>query len=536
MRAERRRALLAGGLALAALGGLVGWGGSSLRGRADFAFCNQNEISSLDPAASSGVPEARILTALFEGLFRADPATGEPLPGMASAWEVRDGGLSWRFTIREDSRWTNGDPVTARDFAWSFARLLAPETSAPYADMAFFLAGARQVNAGASPEQAGLGVAALDDHELELRLTAPMAHLPKLLALMPFLPVHRATVEAHGRDWIRPEHLVSNGPFRLVERRIRDRLRLVRHEGYWGAAEVALGSIDAWAVDGITTQLNLYLTGEVDWMIKPPTSLYGAILPRDDALSGPQAGMTFFRFNVTRPPFDDPRVRRALTLALDRQALARDVMRGGELPAGSFVPAGLPGYAPAALAPADPDLARRLLAEAGYPGGAGFPSFEILYPHNESTRDFCEAVAAQLRERLGLQPRLVNQAWKVFLDSSRQLRFDLAWGAWIGDYLDPAAFLEIFRAGSGNNRTGWVDAGYDALLDEAALELDASRRAALLARAEERLLAALPCAPVYQRINLNLVSPRVSGFFDNALDVHPLRDLSVTAPAPGTRR
>ena len=527
MRRHRLRVIGAAALAAAAASGGLALGSRSLADRADFAFCNQQELQSLDPAVTTGTPEARILAALYEGLVRADPATGEPLPGMAERWTVAEDGLTWTFAVRRGSLWTNGDPVTARDFEYGFRRVLDPRTAAPYADVLWCLRGAREFSSGSAGPEA-LGVRAEDDATLVLELVRPMPQLLALLAMAPLLPVHRGCVETWGREWVRPEHIVTNGPFRLVERRVRDRLRLVRHEGYWGRDEVGLRSIDAYAAEGITTQLNLYLTGQVDWMIKPPTSLYGALLPRPDAVRGPQAGTTFMRFNTTRRPFDDPDVRRALTLALDREALARDVMRGGELPATSFVPAGLGSYVPAPLAPADLAAARELLARAGYPGGAGFPEFELLYPHNESTRDFCEAVAAQWRDRLGLRPHLVNQAWKVYLDSTRQLAYDVAWGAWTADYLDATSFLDCFQGGVGNNRTGWSSARYDALLVQAAGEREPGPRAARLAQAEAVLLDELPIAPVYQRICLNLVSGRVRGFHDNVLDLHPLRDLSVT--------
>jgi len=527
VRRDRVRLLGAAALAAVAALGAVALGSRSLTARADFAFCNQQEIQSLDPAVTSGVPEARILTALYEGLVRADPRTGAPIPGMAESWSVSADGLTWTFALRGDSRWTNGDPVTARDFEYSFRRVLDPRTAAPYADSLWCLRGAQAFSAGTGGAEA-LGLRAPDDRTLVLELERPTPQLPALLLLAPLLPVHRGCVETWGREWIRPEHIVTNGPFRLVERRVRDRLRLARHEGYWGAADVALATIDAYAADGITTQLNMYLTGQVDWMVKPPTSLYASVLARPDAIRGPQAGATFLRFNTTRAPFDDPRVRRALALALDREALARDIMRGGELPATSFVPAGLGGYVPATLAPADADAARALLAQAGYPGGAGFPEFELLYPHNESTRDFCEAVAAQWRDRLGLRPRLVNQAWKVYLDSTRQLAYDASWGAWTADYLDATSFLDCFKSGVGNNRTGWSSARYDALLVQASGQQDPLARAALLAQAEAVLLDELPIAPVYQRICLNLVSGRVQGFHDNVLDLHPLRDLSIS--------
>jgi oligopeptide transport system substrate-binding protein len=540
MTRERLRAGAAAALAGAGVLAALLLGGRTLGDRADFAFCNQNEIASLDPAATSGVPEGRILQALYEGLLRSDPVTGAPVPGLARSWKVAEDGLTWSFELRAGSLWNDGTPITAQDAAWSLRRFLAPGTRAPYADLLWCIEGAEAytswdaalLGAPPPPEAAALGILVPAADRLVLRLLSPTPHLPSILAMPPLGIVQRACLERWGAAWVKPEHVVTGGPFRLAERRIRDRMRLVRHDGYWGRDEVALATIDAYAADGITTQLNMYLTGQVDWMVKPPTSLYAVLLGRPDVLTGPQAGSTFLRFNVTRPPLDDVRVRTALLLALDRAGLARDVMRGGELPAVSYVPDGLPGYEPARLLAADPQRARELLAQAGYPGGRGFPALELLYPHNELTRDFCEAVAAQWERELGLRPRLVNQAWKVFLDSSRQLQYDVGWGAWTADYLDPTSFLDIFRSRSGNNRTGWTSAAYDELLDLATTMRDPAARAATLARAEAVLLADLPIAPVYQRINLNLVAPRVRGFHDNALDVHPLRDLSLTGPPP----
>jgi len=533
VRADARRLLGAAAVLGAGFVGALLVGGRASLPRADFAFCNQDEISSLDPAIATGVPEARVLGGLFEGLTRPDPKTGEALPGMATSWECAPDGLTWRFTIRKDSAWTDGERVTAHDFDYSLRRFLHPATAAPYAYLLWFIQGAESYTGSAQPDEASLGIEAPSDTELVLRLARPCAYLPRLLAYYPLAPVKRSCVERWGAAWIATEHIVTNGPFRLVERRVRDRLRLARFDGYWGRAEVALDTVDAYAAGGITTQLNMYLTGLVDWMIKPPPGLYDAVLPRPDAHVGAQSGVTFFRFNVERPPFDDRRVRTAFLLALDRDGIARDVMRGGEQGSRSFVPQGLPDYVAAALAPHDPVRARALLAEAGFPGGAGFPSFEVLYPNNEVTRDFCEACAAQWRDELGVQPRLANQAWKVYLDSQRELRYDVSWGAWIADYLDVGTFLELFQSGSGNNRTGWSDPAYDELVAQAGACPDAAQRAALFRRAEERLLDELPIAPVYQRINLNLVAPRVRGFSDNLLDVHPLRDLSVDGPPVG---
>jgi oligopeptide transport system substrate-binding protein len=311
-----------------------------------------------------------------------------------------------------------------------------------------------------------------------------------------------------------------------------DRTRLLASPTYWGRDEVALGSLDAYAAEGATTQLNLYLTGAVDWIVKPPPQLLDELAGRPDLLTGGQFGTSFLRFNTTRPPFDDPRVRRALTLALDRQTLARDVLRGGQRAASSFVPPGAPGYDPAPLPPPDPERAAALLAAAGFPGGTGFPAFELLHPHNDSARDFCEAVAEQWRATLGVRARLVTEPWKVYLDSCTRLLYDTAFGTWIGDVLEAGPFLEIFRSGSANNRTGWSSPAYDGWLARARAATDPAERAGLLRRAEMVLLQELPVAPVYQRVNINLLSPRVEGFADNPLDVHPLRDLSLRGPAP----
>ncbi|HTE06021.1 MAG TPA: ABC transporter substrate-binding protein [Planctomycetota bacterium] len=389
--------------------------------------------------------------------------------------------------------------------------------------------GAVQEVVPAAGEEA-LGIEAVSGTELRLRLVRPCPSLPAILALASLCPVQRACVERWGSRWIAPEHLVSNGPFRLVERRVRDRLRLARSDGYWGRGEVALGTIDAWAMDGGTTQVNLFLTGGADWMVRPPSGLYGALLGRPDCVRGPQSGLTFLRYNHTRAPFSDARVRLALLLALDRESLARDVMRGGETAADSFVPRGMPGYDPPRWPGQDVQRARALLAAAGFPGGAGFPDVELLHPHMQVARDLCEALAAQWRARLGLRCRLVNQPWKVFLDSQSQLRYDVSWSAWIADWLAPETFLELFQSGGGNNRCGFADTGYDALLAAAAASADGAGRAALLARAEQRLVDACALAPLHQRANVNLVSPRVTGFHDNLLDVHPLRDLGL---APG---
>lgn len=503
--------------------------------RADFAFCNQDEPSSLDPALATGFVESRVVGALFEGLTRLHPETLEPLPGSAIAWEVSDDGLSWRFTLRPKATWSNGDPLTAEDFRWSFLRLLDPRALWGAGSLLHPVAGARaytRTPADVTPDASRVGLEAPRSDRLVITLERPLPSLPRVLAHASLSPVHRASMEQHGSAWIQPGKLVSNGPFVLELRRLKDRIRLARNPRYWGVEQVAFRTVDAYSANGVTTQLNLYLTGVVDWMMKPPAGLYDQLLPRPDASSGPQFGSSFLRFNVTRPALADARVRRALLLALDRRSLAADVLRGGRRPATSFVPEGPPGYVPAELAAGDPDAARALLAQAGYPGGEGLPPLELLYAQNASTRDLCEAVAETWRRELGVRTRMVVQAWKVYLDSSNRGLYDVASSSWLGDWLDAANFLDVFRSDGGSNRTGWADERYDALLDQAADVADVDARAALLAQAERLLLDEAPIAPLVQRVNINMVSPRVTGFHDNLLDLHPLRDLGLADPLP----
>jgi oligopeptide transport system substrate-binding protein len=333
--------------------------------RADFAFCNQNEIASLDPHMASDVSSGRILGALYEGLTRIDPQTGAPAPALASSWSVSDDGLTWTFAIRPEARWSNGEVLDASDVVDGWLRLLHPSTAARNAELLWIIDGARGYTATPAdrqPDASQVGLRATHPGELNVRLVRPVPYLASLLAYWPLVPVHLDSIAEHGHDWLRPEHLVVNGPFLLHEHRLRDRIRLVRNPQYWDAEHVALETIDAYAAASETTQLNMYLTGLVDWVVKPPPALYGSLRERDDWRSSGQLGMSFLRFNTTRPPFDDPKVRAALALALDRDALTRDVLGGGQRAASSFVPPGLGDYAPAHFPPGDPERARALLA------------------------------------------------------------------------------------------------------------------------------------------------------------------------------
>lgn len=492
---------------------------------AEFRFVNRSEPETLDPGRMSGEPEVRIANELFEGLTRRDPGSLRPAPGVAERWESSPDRLRWTFHLRPDARWSDGEPVTAGDFEYAWRRLFDPATGAPYAGL---LAGVRDFRAE-------------DAHTFVVRLDAPIPYFLELTSLFPTFPVPRRAVEAHGRRWFLPENLVCNGPFRLESWRVGDRIRLVPNPHYWGREIVSLGSIDALPVESPVTALNLYLTAAVDWLpSEVPPELVDVLRERDDFYSGPGMIVYFYRLNVRRPPLDDPRVRRALALAIDRREITDEVLRLGQLPATTLVPPGMPGYeGPESELGFDPPRARELLAEAGFPGGEGLRELGILYNTSEQHKKVAEVVADQLRRHLGVRVHAYNQEWQSYLASVEAGDYDIARAGWIGDYLDPNTFLDLWVTDGGNNQTGWSDPGYDALIEAARNEADPSRRMALLRRAEGLLVnRGLPVVPVYFYVVSGLVKPHVKGFYTelelpdggrapNLQDLHPLREVRV---------
>jgi oligopeptide transport system substrate-binding protein len=528
--------------------------------RADFVFNNGQEVTSLDPAAITGQPEMRVLHCLYEGLTVKDPATLEPLPAVAESWDVSPDGLRYTFHLRP-ARWSNGDPLTAADFAWSWRRLLAPETGAQYAYQLWCVRGARAFSLAERElegQWAAVGLDAPDERTLEVELERPTPYFLALTSSPPLFPVHRASLEdAQERfpdswqsEWLRPGRMVSNGPFCLVERRLNDRLRLERNREYWDFAHVAFASMDVLAIEHPVAALNLYLAGEIDWIERVPTSLVTALRTRDDFHPTPYLGTYFYRVNTTHPPFDDARVRRALALAIDRRAICEKIMKKGERPSWSLTPEGFAGYPRPELAHAgtaddagrgrsfasDLDEARRLLAEAGFgPRGAPLPPLTIHFNSSETHRDIAEVVGATWTRVLGVPVHFANEEGKVYLDTQCRLDYDVSRSSWIGDYPDPNTFLEVFVGGGENNRTGWANATYDELVRGAANEPDPAKRLAMLAEAEALLLEELPILPVFGYVSQNLVSPRLDGFHENLQDEHPPKFFRWRDAAEGVR-
>ncbi len=502
---------------------------------------NLSEPKDLDPHLVTGVSEHNVLSALLEGLVTEDPRTLEPVPGVAARWEVSEDGLRYRFHLRPEARWSNGDPVTAADFAFAFQRMLSPRLGAPYAYMLYVLKGAEAFHRGAHEDFAQVGVRVPDPHLLELTLNAPTPYFLALLSHNAWMPVHPPTIlkfgplDQIGAAWTPPEHFVGNGPFTLATWAPGQRIVVRRSETYWDRAVVRLREIHYHAIGDHNIEERAFRAGQLHVTGTVPIDRiahYRERLP-ERLMIEPYIGCYYYQFNTRRPPLDDTRVRRALAMAVDRDLLVRHVTRGGEPPAEHFTPPDLAGYTARARLPSDPEAARALLAEAGFPGGAGFPKLELLYNNSDAHARVAQAVQQMWKQVLGIDITLVNMEWKVYLAHTVEGRYDIARAGWIGDYLDPNSFLDLWVTGGGNNRTGWENPAYDALIAEAARTPDPDARREVFQQAEALLLAEAPILPLYFYRSKSLIHPAVRGWHPNLLDRHPPKHLYLaTDPAP----
>lgn len=655
---------MAGVCALALLGVGLSFS-SSLERPADFSFANGSEPATLDPGLATDQVSLRLIDGLFEGLTRQRARDLAPAPGVAERWEVSEDQTRYTFHLRADAQWSDGVPITAEDFVYSWRRVLDPALGAEYAYMLHNVRFAKAYNTydglahalesetepafekfsaehsggvsaaewrhflgeqqiqsaleadgdarllalageGSSPIsggeirefQRGLrgvsqrlhlgatearahfgvdgGIVALDPHTVLVELAAPTPYFLDITSFAASMPVPRHVVEQHGEQWFQPTHFVSNGAYRLHSWRVNDRIRLVKNERYWGRDEVQNEAIDALPVENATTNLNLYLTGQIDWLPEYyPLDLAPRLQHRPDFYRSPALSVYFFRLNTTRAPFDDVRVRKAINLAVDRVVLTRDVLGLGQIPAYTFVPPGLAGYeSPDTQLKYDVPAAKALLAAAGYPDGKGFPRVGLAYNTNEQHKKIAEVVADQLRRNLNIEIVPYNQEWQSFLVTCRALDYEMARAGWNGDYADPNTFLDMWVTNGGNNQTGYSSPRYDALLRAAAnvdryleapdpplADLDAAAAQGLVAdiesatnteqrvtlkrqlrmvllREAERMLVQddFPIVPLYYYVKSGLVRGDVRGFYatlqrddgttaPNLLDQYPLRDI-----------
>lgn len=491
------------------------------------------EVQDLDPQLVTGVPEFRALSSLFEGLTDLNPTTLEPEPAAAISWSLSDDQLTYTFAMRPEGRWSNGDPVTAHDFEYAWRRVLSPNLAAEYSYLLHPIRGAKDYNTAITSDWSTVGVKALDDVTLEVTLDHPTPFFLSLLYHQTFYPVHRGTIEKfgamdeRGSKWTHAGNHVGNGAFRLEEWFPDEHILVVRNEHYWNAASIRLDGVQFYSISDSQTEERSFRTGQLHMTETMPLNKIEVYRKDDpDVLQvRPYYGNYFYRFNTTRKPLDDPRVRLALNLAVDRDRMSREVLKAGEPPADRLVPPGAGYECAASVGNYDPERARQLLAEAGFPGGQGFPKLDLLYNTSEQHATIGEVLQRMWKENLGIDIGLYNQDWKVYLDSMTNLDYDICRGAWIGDINEPINFLELFLTGGGNNRTGWSSEAYDALIAKAYATPDREARYAILCEAEALLMTDAPILPLYYYTTKYLMATEVKGLTPNVLDYRRWKDM-----------
>jgi len=496
------------------------------------------DIGDIDPHLSPGIAEGKIIATLFEPLVASD-ADSHPVPGLAERWDISPDGLTYTFHLRADARWSNGEPVTAADCLASWRRILTPSLGADYAYLFHVIAGAEDFHRGRHTDFSRVGLAAPDARTLVVTLARPVPYFLQLLPGTPWRPVNVRALSAwgdpftRGTPWTRPGRLVSSGPFELAAWDLNHRIVVRRSATYWDRARVRLHEIHFMLAENEDTAERAFRGGRVHVTESlPPAKIdpyrreQPEVLRRD-----PYANTFFFRFNTRRAPLDDARLRRALSLAIDRQALADRVLVGGQQPAATFVPPQTPDYLAPERPLTDPAAARRLLAEAGYGPDRPVPPLTVAFANSNNFRLVAEAIQEMWRRELGLEVRLANREFKTLLDERRRGDYDILLSNWLGDYPDATSFLDLFRRDSGNNHTGWRDAVYDELLDQAAATPDLAARAALLGRAEALMLDAAPIAPLYFNTHVYLLQTSVKGWRPSLLDQLDYRQVYLE-PAP----
>jgi oligopeptide transport system substrate-binding protein len=465
---------------------------------------------------------------LYEGLTRRD-SRGKSIPAAAKSWDISQDGKTYTFHLRPDLRWSNGNPVTSSDYRESWLRALHPNTASPYAEIFFGISNAQEFNQGKSPAES-VGLQTPDPLTLRVQLTHPMPYFPSLTSFTTYLPVHQATVIKYGDRWAQPGTWVGNGPYRLLDWKINDRVSLEKNPLYHSPEQIRLQRIDALAVTRASTAFNLYSSGQADLLLDKgliPSLMLPQLRGRADFHPGPLFATYFYRFNVTRPPFQDVRVRRAFALAIDKETIVERITRGNEPIAQSLTPRGIADYDPPEGLPSDPTTAQGLLKLAGFPEGRGFPRVSLLYNKSELNEQIAVEIQAQWKRVLGVEVELRNQEWATYLRSLDELDFDIARSSWVGDYDDPNTFLDCFVTGRGNNRTGWSDPTYDSLLNRALAEPNPTKRLQLLASAETILVSqALPIIPLYHFVGCLMFDPNQwEGLYPNLLDEHPFSEI-----------
>lgn len=497
-----------------------------------------SEPPTIDPALATDSTSGAIIKNVFEGLTAMDNA-GEVLPGAAESWEVSEDGLTYTFKLREGNTWSNGDPVTASDFEYAWKRVLNPETASQYASILYVVAGAEAYNSGEGEADA-VGVTAVDDSTLEVTLANPTTYFLELTAFYTYMPVHQATVEADA-DWAldASDAYVTNGPFSLQEWAHSSHYVLVKNDSYWDVDNVSLDTVNVQIIEAESTANAEFQAGGIDYLGSPYSTvsldaidLYKA---NEELNVAPYAAIYWYKLNTTDEVMSNVNIRKALALAVDRQALVDNITKGGQLPAMGYVPPTSAGFEEdrGYFADADYDAAKEYLATGLEELGMSDPS-ELTINISINTSEAHSTIAQFIQEgwaqNLGINAEIDNTEWQVYLERLDVLDFQVARMGWIADFNDASTFLDMYRtADAGNNDTGWENEEYKALIDQAAAEQDVDVRTDLLLQAEAIMIEEMPVIPLYYYTNLYVVHDHVENMLPDALGNINLKDVSISS-------
>ena len=494
-----------------------------------FVISNGAEPQSLDPAKVQGVPEHRILMALFEGLTSIDPMTAEAVPGLAKSWEANEDGTQYTFKLRE-AVWSDGVAITANDVVWSWLRELDPATASPYAWFpCMFIEGAQAYNDGTGTAEE-VGIRALDDYTFQMDLIGPLPYAIGALEHYSFAIVPKHAIEEFGDQWTQPENFVGNGPFTLKERIPQSKIVCTPNPLYWDADAVQIDTLEFLSSDNENTNYNMYLDGQIDWLTNVPTDKLASAEMKDAYKASPQLATYYYVFQTEKTPIDNVNLRKAISYAVDREALVEGVTKAGQIPAWGIVP-DMAGYDALEFPFDDYDAAaetaREFLAEAGYPNGIGCPTLEILYNTSEGHKQIAEFIQQELKDKLNINVELVNKEWGTYLSDRNAGAFEISRAGWVGDYQDPNTFLDMFLPGSAMNGGRYNNEIYELLVREAATIADPVERLGTLRTAEDIMINEdQAIMPLYYYITVNMIDTDVwGGWYINTMDYHPLKDI-----------
>jgi oligopeptide transport system substrate-binding protein len=487
----------------------------------DFVVSNGGEPSTLDPALMQDTVSNTFYLALFEGLVQYDPRTSKGIPAMAQSWETSADGLTVTFHLR-DAKWSDGTPVTAQDFVYGWLRTLKPETASAYAYMiGMVVKGADAYNAGKGKAE-DVGIKAVDSKTFQVQLLGPAPYFVDMTAHSAFAPAPKWAIEKYGDQWTKPSNIVVNGAYILKEWKAQDYILVTKNDKYWDAKNVKLRTIKYLASDNLSTNYKMFKAGAVDWMANGiDLNMIDEILLRKDYQSSAQFATYYLNLNNQRAPFNDVRVRRAFAAAIDKKTLVEKVLKGGQIPTDEFSPP-MAGYTPQLGQGYDPATAKKLLAEAGYPDGKGFPTLTYVYNTSTGHKVIAEYVQQQLKTNLNVDIVLQNMEFKTLIELRNKHDFTIARDGWVGDYLDPNTMLELFITDSGNNSGDHRNPAFDKLMEDARMA-KGDARMKMLEQAEKILLKDdQAIIPLYHYVNQDMIdTSKWGGWFANPIGYHP---------------